>query len=339
MNLRTVASLSDHELLRKLAELVSHDRLTTVALLAHLGEVDVRRLYLPAGYSSVHVYCVRELHMSDDAAFKRIRVARLGRVYPAILEALAEGRLHMRAVLSLSTHLSPSATDELIAAATHKTRDEVDLMLARRYPQPDLATIVRAVPLPQNSAPAPTSRPDVSSMQLAPGRVILTEAEQVPVALAAVPAQIPLQSPAQLQAPAAMPPPRAARTRPVGSRGKSDERHIPVIVRSEVWRRDGGQCTITSDRGHRCESRTRLEFDHIQAVACGGRHATASGLRLRCRAHDQYEAERAFGAGFMKQKREAARRVRERGPEASGVSTDSVREGHGLVRESGRQNS
>ena len=30
---------------------------------------------------------------------------------------------------------------------------------------------------------------------------------------------------------------------------------------------------------------------------------------LRCRAHNQYEAERAFGAGFMSEKREHARRV------------------------------
>ena len=31
------------------------------------------------------------------------------------------------------------------------------------------------------------------------------------------------------------------------------------------------------------------------------------GLRLRCRAHNQYEAERVFGAGFMSRKRHEAR--------------------------------
>ena len=33
------------------------------------------------------------------------------------------------------------------------------------------------------------------------------------------------------------------------------------------------------------------------------------GMRLRCRAHNQYEAERTFGAGFMERKREEARRA------------------------------
>jgi hypothetical protein len=30
-------------------------------------------------------------------------------------------------------------------------------------------------------------------------------------------------------------------------------------------------------------------------------------MRLRCRTHNQYEAERAFGAGFMRRKRHEAR--------------------------------
>ena len=34
-----------------------------------------------------------------------------------------------------------------------------------------------------------------------------------------------------------------------------------------------------------------------------------NGVRIRCRAHNQYAAECAFGAGFMSRKREAARRA------------------------------
>ena len=396
MNLRSVASLSDHALLHRLAELVSQDRQTTVALLMHLGEVEARKLYLPAGFASMHVYCVRELHMSDDVTYKRIRVARLGRVYPVILEALAEGRLHMSAVLSLSAHLSPGAVDQLVADATHKTRDEVDLMLAQRFPQPDLAGMVRSIPPSRVSAPPAMPQAGAAFMQPAPGRAILTEAEQVSAATPPLPTQIQLQSRAQLPAPAAPPPARprvtplaperfalqltmdqathdklryaqallghavpsgdlsqllgraldalihvlekrkfgaAARTRPVGSRGKSDERYIPVSVRSEVWRRDGGQCTFTSEAGHRCESRTRLEFDHIQTVARGGGYATASELRLRCRAHNQYEAERVFGTGFMERKRQEARRARERARgSAQGQETGNTQP-PGMVRE------
>ena len=83
-------------------------------------------------------------------------------------------------------------------------------------------------------------------------------------------------------------------------------RHIPAHVRRAVWQRDLGQCTFVSPSDHRCTARRFLEYDHIEPVARGGR-ATVAGMRLRCRAHNQYEAERIFGAEFMTRKRNAAR--------------------------------
>jgi len=90
------------------------------------------------------------------------------------------------------------------------------------------------------------------------------------------------------------------------SRLAARNRYVPARVRRAVWERDGGQCTFVGASGHRCESRRFLEFDHIDPVARGGR-ASVEGMRLRCRAHNQYEAERTFGAGFMSQKRREAR--------------------------------
>jgi hypothetical protein len=73
-----------------------------------------------------------------------------------------------------------------------------------------------------------------------------------------------------------------------------------------VWERDGGQCGFVGETGNRCPARARLEFDHVDPVARGG-EATVEGIRLRCRAHNQYEAECVFGAGFMSDKRAEAR--------------------------------
>ena len=83
-------------------------------------------------------------------------------------------------------------------------------------------------------------------------------------------------------------------------------RCIPASVRRAVWQRDRGECTFVSDDGHRCGSRKLLEFDHVEPVARGG-EATVAGVRLRCRAHNQYEAEQTFGAGFMHEKRRQER--------------------------------
>ena len=98
---------------------------------------------------------------------------------------------------------------------------------------------------------------------------------------------------------------RSARSRP--SRGSGNVRYVPPQVRRQVWERDGGRCTFTSATGKRCEARARLEFDHVTAVARGG-ETSVDSLRLLCRAHNQFEAECTFGAGFMREQREEARR-------------------------------
>jgi hypothetical protein len=64
MSRYTLTHLTDSSLLRELESLVSQERSTTALLIAHLDEVDARRLYAPAGYPSMFEYCVEELHFS-----------------------------------------------------------------------------------------------------------------------------------------------------------------------------------------------------------------------------------------------------------------------------------
>ena len=77
-------------------------------------------------------------------------------------------------------------------------------------------------------------------------------------------------------------------------------------MKRAVRQRDGDQCTFISESGRRCTERKHLEFDHVHEVARGG-EATLDNIRLRCREHNQFTAERTFGAVFMKGKREQAR--------------------------------
>src|SRR5260370_34724922 len=103
----SLSHVANDVLLRDLAKLVSQDRATTAALLAHVAEVDERRLYLRAAYASMFLYCVRELHMSEDTAFRRINVARTARQFPVIFQAIADGKLNLTSVLLLAPRLTP----------------------------------------------------------------------------------------------------------------------------------------------------------------------------------------------------------------------------------------
>jgi 5-methylcytosine-specific restriction endonuclease McrA len=71
-------------------------------------------------------------------------------------------------------------------------------------------------------------------------------------------------------------------------------RHVPKEVRRAVFRRDGGQCAFVSPDGRRCSERTFLEFHHVEPYAKRG-PATVANISLRCRRHNQYEAELVFG--------------------------------------------
>jgi hypothetical protein len=99
----------------------------------------------------------------------------------------------------------------------------------------------------------------------------------------------------------------AAKPRPRPIRPGADrQRDVPSHVQRAVSQRDGGQCAFVSKGGHRCTERTFLEFHHIRPYALGGL-ATVENISLRCRRHNQYEAELVFGPHGTSVVREADR--------------------------------
>jgi hypothetical protein len=361
MKAYSLTHLADHVLLHGLRALVVQDRTTTAAMLAHLAEVDARRLYAPAAYPSMFAYCVGELRLSEDSAFKRIRVARAARQFPAIFTAISDGRLNLSAVVMLAPHLTSDNANDLLATAAGKSKSELELLIAQRFPLPDLVTQVRAI-TPAVLTPPPAAAPVmVPSCQLAPGPVVYNPGSQeqptpASIATPAPRARVAPLSPeryalqvtvgqathdklrrAQELLAHALPSGDvaqvldraldalihqleqrrlAATDQPRPRRSRANGRYIPAELKRQVSRRDGDRCTFVSESGRRCNERRFLEYDHVDPVARGG-SPTAKNLRLRCRAHNQYAAERAFGKGFMDAKRQEARRRVARACEAA----------------------
>ena len=104
-NERHLQSISDSDLLRRLSELLTSSRNVEAELIAHLAEVDARRLYVPYA-SSLFSYATNVLHMSEYEALLRMRVARASRKYPLLVEMLADGRLHLSGIDKLAPHLT-----------------------------------------------------------------------------------------------------------------------------------------------------------------------------------------------------------------------------------------
>jgi len=143
---------SNQALLADLDQRVAHDRKSFAVILTRIAEIDERKLYLAEGYSCMKAFCMDRMRLTEGAAYKRLTTARLARQHPGILVALADGRLHMRAVLMLGPHLTAANADELVAAAADKTRFELELLLAQRFPKADVPGRIE----PIASSPAAT---------------------------------------------------------------------------------------------------------------------------------------------------------------------------------------
>lgn len=138
--------LSDRDLLTELERAADCERHATARLVALLMEVDSRKLYAGQGCSSLFTYCMQRLHLSEHAAYLRIEAARSAQRFPAILDKLSDGSLHLTAISLLGPHLTPANHVELLDSARHKSKREVEQLIARLRPQPDAPAIVRKLP-------------------------------------------------------------------------------------------------------------------------------------------------------------------------------------------------
>src|SRR5450432_4297713 len=134
------------------SRLAGNEREATAALIIHLGELDVRRLYEGAGFPSLFQYCVTVLHLSEGAAYNRIQTARAARRFPAMIDMLVRGALSPTTARLIARHLTDENHEAVLAESAGKGRRAVEELLARRRPKADVPSSIR--PLPDRAAPA-----------------------------------------------------------------------------------------------------------------------------------------------------------------------------------------
>jgi hypothetical protein len=152
---RSLEQLTDGELLLRLADILRESRRNEALLVAHIAEVDVRRLYAREASPSMHAYCTERLHLSDAEAYLRIAAARASREHPILLAMLADGRLHLTAIAKLAPHLTPDNRDAVLKRATHCSKRQVEELAAELAPRPDAPALIRK--LPERPPTAPTT--------------------------------------------------------------------------------------------------------------------------------------------------------------------------------------
>jgi hypothetical protein len=344
--MRSLKSLRDDDLLHQLALLVKQSRGVEAEVVAHIDEVEQRRLYAREACSSMFEYCQRVLELRENEAYLRITVARAAREQPVLLEMLRDGRLHLSGIARLAPHLTRENAQAVLKRACGMSYREIRELVAELEPRADIAAAVRKLP---ERRPADSGSPlqlgahrvesDAGKLEswlpvparpalvepLAPARYLVrftASAElrdklerlqalmrsSVPDGDLARIIEIAVSEKLERVEAKRFAQAKAPRSDCAANDKSSSSRYIPAAVRRLVHERDGGRCAYTDPNGRRCGKRHDLEFHHKHPFARGGDHSPAN-LTLLCRAHNTLLAEQDYGADVMARFRAATSRA------------------------------
>jgi hypothetical protein len=150
---RPLETIPDQELLERLVQLTRASRRTEADLVEHMYEVDERKLYAHQACPSMFSYATRVLHLSEPEAYLRIVAARASRKHLMLLVMLAEGQLHLSGIALLAPHLTAQNRDVVLARASHRSKREIEELVAELSPRPDSPARMTKVPQRKKEAP------------------------------------------------------------------------------------------------------------------------------------------------------------------------------------------
>jgi hypothetical protein len=334
--------------------LAGHERRATVELIAHLAEVDKRKLHRGQGYGSLFVYCTEALHLAEHATYKRIVAARACRRFPMLLDRLADGSLNLSTLRLIAPHLTRENLTAVVGEAIGRRKRDVEALVARLAPQPDVAQSLRK--LPAKPDPVESSAPDAveqrddalrPAMADPPDLVLPAPPPQSPPVAALAPDRYRIQFTVgpethdtlrQLQA-------LLRREIPDGDLAALFHRALSLLLEETVRKKLAATDRPRSRPGPRDLHSRQKPADLVRAVwrrdggrcafvarngrRCGeesflefhhleayalGGEMSEENISLRCHAHNQYEAELLFGPHVPKVRERAPAYVSRNGP-------------------------
>src|SRR3990172_5573611 len=234
-------------------------------------------------------YCTEILHLSEAEAYLRIGAARASRKYPVLLAMLNDGRIHLSGIGKLARHLTDANCEDALARVVHKSKSEIEELVAELSPKPDVPATVRKLPARVEPAPSVQLRPDALKNEmplrptppppappappviqpLAPERfkVTFTASAELRDKLERLHALMNQDLASVIEAAVnekleKLEAKRFGKTRkPSKSLEETDtsgsSRYVQAAVKRIVWKRDGGQCTFVGEGGRRCTETDR----------------------------------------------------------------------------------
>ena len=293
INTSSVRHLDKHRLLRNFSSLVERDRRDVATMPAYVAEINRRKLYLEHACPSMFAFCVQRFHMSEAIAVKRIRGGRAATRFPCVLGMIGRGELHLSGLQLLAAHLTEDNHKEVLRRARHRSMREIEKLIARIAPKPDVPSLIRALPRKKTELPLP----------------IQTIQEEVPAPRSAGPSSAPLKPRTR---PVSLSPRRYKLQVTIGEETKDKlaelqallSHQIPDGVPAEIFDR-----ALDALLGDAKKKKAAISDKTRRKQNTGETRGRVIPAHVRRevfkREHNQYEAELEYGAGFMERRRQS----------------------------------
>ncbi|MCR4294964.1 MAG: HNH endonuclease [Elusimicrobia bacterium] len=171
------------------------ERTLSVYALAHLAEIQRRKLYADAGFRSMFAYCVGELGYSESNTCRRLQAVEAARKFPETLSLIKSGEISICALAVISKHLTWDNRSDILKRMEGKSLRAVERLAAELAPRPDTRDTIRSLSAPKVTPPAvnlsaialPVVEPPVVLPAVEPPVVLpAVEPPDVPSAIASV---------------------------------------------------------------------------------------------------------------------------------------------------------
>jgi len=325
-----IKKLSDKSLLAQTDLLAYEHRKNSVLLLRHLREIEVRRLFVDLGFSSMHKYCIQQLKFSEGETQRRLTSARLLAELPEIENKIETGQVNvtnlskiqsfLRTEKAASHPLTKEQKLELIEDLQDKSTREVEKELVGLSHQPALLAekfqgAKASILLGKDSGLLGEEFQKFETYLSKEHQELLSEFKNLYaheladsgngsalIFLLEKAVQHKKKKLGLLQNTKSSNNKESSSTithaapPPSAPEVKRTpyRKYIRAEIKKQIWRRAHACCEYHDSKSQkRCTSKLALELDHIQPLALGGQDDIGN-LRLLCRVHNSRRAMKTF---------------------------------------------
>ncbi|HEY1079997.1 MAG TPA: HNH endonuclease [Bdellovibrio sp.] len=306
-------NISNAELISRIEKLARTERKITHLILLHVAEIEDRKLYAELGYDSIYTYLTRGLGYSEGAAHRRVQSARLLKKTPEISQRIEDGSLNLSQLAQvqkcLKEHnnsdkgISYEATLNILEKLENKNNFETEKVLALAFDRP-VQTFESVKPQQDDSVRLQITLTKEQFAELEQAKSLLSHIcheghwADVIGALAKIyndkklkgrikggTSAVPKNNSNNPQVLASQSTQSASATE-----SKRPRKYISVHLKRNLLRKANNCCVyINPITNLRCNSKYKLQIDHIQAWSKGGTDHP-SNLAVLCQAHNLFKS-------------------------------------------------